>query len=175
MLRLLLLRHAKASWDDASTADIDRPLAPRGRHAAELIAQAVKDRGWLPDRILCSPSRRTRETLAALLPVLGNRTEIIIAPSLYEPGTETYREAIAADGGSAPTLMLIGHNPVMQATALAFVGGDSAAAELAAKYPAGALAVIDFAGGDWSNPEKPRLVAFLRPRDLDADHAVDEH
>lgn len=38
MKRLWLLRHAKSSWEDPGLPDPDRPLAPRGRRAAELLA-----------------------------------------------------------------------------------------------------------------------------------------
>ena len=40
--QLLLLRHAKSSWDDPSLADEDRPLAPRGRKAARRIRAYVR-------------------------------------------------------------------------------------------------------------------------------------
>ena len=59
---LLLLRHAKSSWDDASLADRDRPLADRGRKAARRIGRLLGERGWRPDRALVSPARRTQET-----------------------------------------------------------------------------------------------------------------
>ncbi len=73
MSRLLLLRHAKSDWGEAGLQDFDRPLAPRGQRAAADMAKAISAAGMLPDRILCSPARRTRETLAALRPYLKTR------------------------------------------------------------------------------------------------------
>src|SRR5690349_2787247 len=61
-----LLRHAKSSWDDPALADIERPLAPRGRKAAKKIARYLRDRDVRPDLVLCSPAARARETLAAI-------------------------------------------------------------------------------------------------------------
>ncbi len=85
MRRLLLLRHAKSAWDDPGMADRDRPLAPRGLRDAALMAAEIQRRGLHADRILCSPARRTRETLAALIPDIGDEARIAITAGLYEP------------------------------------------------------------------------------------------
>ena len=62
-LELLLLRHAKSSWADPGRSDHDRPLNDRGRHAAPLMGRLVRRLDRLPDVILSSDSRRTRETV----------------------------------------------------------------------------------------------------------------
>jgi phosphohistidine phosphatase len=171
MPRLLLLRHAKSSWGDPGLADIDRPLSPRGRRNAATMAKAIDAEGLVPDRILCSPARRTRETLAALLPYLGGEGRVSIDPKLYDSGPSDYLGAISRSGSDAGTLMVIGHNPAIHATAQLLTGdGEPGLAdELAAKYPTGALAVIDFGQVSWSrlDPHSGFLVAFLKPRDLD--------
>ncbi len=168
MPRLMLLRHAKSSWGDAGVADIDRPLSPRGRRAAAALAKAVAAADLLPDRILCSPAQRARETLAALAPYLPAKTKIAITPDLYEPPHGDYRAAISAHGGDAEALMVIGHNPAIQATALVLVGAGDAriSTEIAQKFPAGALAVIAFATTGWSRlaPHTGRIEAFIKPR-----------
>ncbi|MBV9338789.1 MAG: histidine phosphatase family protein, partial [Solirubrobacterales bacterium] len=66
--QLYVLRHAKSSWDDPMLDDHDRPLAPRGRKAAKLIGEHIQKAGIEPDQVLCSSSRRTRETLDAVAP-----------------------------------------------------------------------------------------------------------
>jgi len=172
MSRLLLLRHAKSSWADPGMADHDRPLAPRGRRAAERMAGVIADRGdLLPDRILCSPSRRTRETLTPLSARIGDASRALILDELYEPAAGDYRRVIATHGGSAHHLLVIGHNPAIQATALSLVGSadDKTALQIAAKFPTGALAVIDFDARKWGEiqPKSGRLEAFFRPRDLE--------
>jgi phosphohistidine phosphatase len=45
MRTLMLMRHAKSSWDQPGLADLDRPLAPRGRRAASLVALQMPDQG----------------------------------------------------------------------------------------------------------------------------------
>jgi phosphohistidine phosphatase len=171
MPRLLLLRHAKSAWDDQRLADIDRPLAPRGHRAAQLIAEAIAERGLRPDRILCSPALRTRETLATLVSHLGDDDiEIEITPALYEPHAGDYCAVIADHGDLAKMLLVIGHNPAIQATAVLLCGsGDPAvAAEIAAKFPTAALAVLDFKEPDWSRLKvhSGAVVAFVTPRGL---------
>lgn len=152
-------------------ADIDRPLSPRGQRAAEAIATAISARGLVPDRILCSPARRTRETLAALRPLI-DESRVAFVDRLYNAGGD-YRGIIAELGGDAETLMVIGHNPSIHATATALIGGGDRAltAEISAKYPTGALTVIAFETGDWASlsPRAGHVTAFIKPRDLEAD------
>ncbi len=170
MKRLMLLRHAKSSWDEDGVADRDRPLAPRGLRDAETMAEAIAKRKLLPNRILCSPALRTRQTLAALESYLPKGTAIAFVEELYS-GPQDYRAAISATGAAADRLLVIGHNPRIQATALSLIGKASKPerARLTAKYPTGALAVIDFDIEAWATiaPGDGRLETFLRPRDLD--------
>ena len=64
MKQLLLLRHAKSSWDDSELVDHDRPLAPRGRRAVRLIAEHLGREGVTLALVLCSSARRTLEGIA---------------------------------------------------------------------------------------------------------------
>jgi phosphohistidine phosphatase len=83
MKRLYILRHAKSSWDDPTLADADRPLAPRGRRAAEVMAEHLRRNRIAPQLVLCSPSKRTRQTLARIAPSLGKAARVQIEPELY--------------------------------------------------------------------------------------------
>jgi phosphohistidine phosphatase len=171
MRQLLLLRHAKSSWDDAATADRDRPLNARGRRCAAVMRQAMRDLGLVPDLILVSTSRRTMETLEALEPWDD-------AP-LVEPLDSLYlanqMQMIAALHGVAETVrsvLLIGHNPGLHDLATALAGrrgGSEAERALADGFPTGALAEFVVAGSWWDLREGgARLVRFLTPRMLEA-------
>jgi phosphohistidine phosphatase len=168
MPRLLLLRHAKSSWDDVSADDFDRPLNPRGRAAAPVMGSHIAAHGLAPEKILCSSARRTRETLAALLPHIDEDVDIRLTRELYFAGEDRMIDQIRAHGGNAATLLVIGHNPGIQDTALALVGdGDPAVvAGITEKFPTAGLAVIDFPATKWTDlePKTGRAVAFLRPR-----------
>lgn len=152
-------------------ADRDRPLAPRGRRAAKRMASVIASPELMPDRVICSPARRTRETLAPLLPELADPNGVTIADDLYEPAAGHYCGVIATYGGSARRLLVIGHNPAIQATAMGLIasGNDGNVYQLAAKFPTGALAVIDFDIGEWADmtAKSGRLAAFVRPRDIE--------
>lgn len=172
MPRLLLLRHAKSSWDAVGLADFDRPLNARGRRAATMMGRHIAAHALAPDRIVCSTARRTRETLAGLLPYLDGETDMRLTRDLYETGSAEYLDVIRAFGGSARVLLVIGHNPAMQDTAVEAVGsGNPVLTEaIRADYPTAALAVIDFPEKRWSevSPRGGRVVAFFRPRELEA-------
>jgi phosphohistidine phosphatase len=169
MLRLLILRHAKSDWGQPGQPDMERPLAPRGERAAALMGRVLSADDLCPDRVLVSPARRTRETLAGVLPGLGRQAPAIVTISgLYEPPTGNYQAAIAANGGDAHRLLVVGHNPASHATALLFSGKGErmALSDLASKFPTAALAVIDFDADAWTDiqPRSGRLAAFLTPR-----------
>lgn len=170
-MRLLLLRHAKSAWDVAGLADFDRPLAPRGRRAATMIGEHLAAHRLAPDRILCSAARRTRETLMGLMPMIGTDLDIRILRGLYEVGADAYIDTIGALGGNSRHLMLIGHNPTMQDTAIELIGSGNPVLreEISDKFPTGGLAIIDFDIHKWSElrPKTGRIVAFFRPRELE--------
>lgn len=168
MPRLLLLRHAKAAAGDP---DFDRPLSAQGRRAAALVGDHLARHQLLPDRILCSGSRRTRETFAGVLPHLNADADIRLLRSLYEPAAGHYLDQIGRFGGTSQTLLVIGHNPAMQDTAALIIGSGNTDLrdEVANRFPTAGLAVIDFDRTRWDEvaPRSGRIVAFFRPRDLE--------
>ena len=59
---LLLVRHAKSSWDDVALPDKERPLADRGKRDAPMMGKRLAKRQVKPDLILTSPARRALST-----------------------------------------------------------------------------------------------------------------
>jgi phosphohistidine phosphatase len=167
MHRLLLLRHAKSSWDDALLDDHERPLAPRGRRAAEQIGGWLLQQDISPDLILCSSARRTRETLGSLLPAIRGEASIRIEDGLYGAGRDELLHRVRAVREGASSLLLIGHNPGMQDAAALLAAGDPAGTEIGRSFPAGALAVFETKDG-WGALEAGTVdvAAFVKPRDL---------
>jgi phosphohistidine phosphatase len=163
---LYLLRHAKSSWDDPGIEDHERPLAPRGRRAAGVLAGHVRSAGIVPELVLCSSARRTRETLEVVDPP----GEWQIESGLYaaSPGTVLARLQSVPDG--VRSAMVIGHNPTMQVLVLRLAAAASEAdlEEVQRKFPTGALATLTFEGA-WSElaPGRARLAAYVRPRQLE--------
>jgi phosphohistidine phosphatase len=164
--RLLLFRHAESSRDDPALADFDRPLAGRGVRDAAAVGKLLAARGLIPDRILCSSALRTRQTLEHAIVHLPGAPEIVFLDDLYSG--VGYLGVIAANGSGAGTLMVIGHNPMIQEAALLLAGGDStSSSKFTAKYPTAAVAIFDFPTSGWNAiaPGAGHLAAFLRSGD----------
>jgi phosphohistidine phosphatase len=173
MRQLLLLRHAKSTWDDASLPDRDRPLNARGRRSATVMRQAMRDLGLVPDVVLVSTARRTMETLEALEP--WDDTPLIDAlDSLYLANPMQLIAVLHGVAETVRSVLLIGHNPGMHDLALSLAGpgalrgGGESARALADGFPTGALAEFVVPGPWWDLREgSGRLVRFLTPRMLE--------
>jgi phosphohistidine phosphatase len=158
---LLLLRHAKSSWDDPALADHDRPLAPRGRKAAKRIGRHLREQQTTVDLVVCSSARRARETLELVAP--GGRVEI--DPALYGASADGLLERLRHAPDEDTTVMLVGHNPAIQDLLVAVVDRPGGLAN--EKFPTGALATLAV-GGSWRGlaPGQARLAALVTPREL---------
>lgn len=176
MLTLMLLRHAKSSWDDPAVPDVERPLAKRGKKAAPAVGAALARMGLRPDLVICSSAARAKETLALVLAELGSPTpQVVYDDAVYMAQPEALLARlcrIKADeiGGVPRHVMLVGHNPGLEDLALLLVrdGAADDLALLAEKFPTGAVAVIAFNAKSWSSvePGAGRLEHFLTPKRL---------
>jgi phosphohistidine phosphatase len=174
MHQLLLLRHAKSSWDSPDQPDRDRPLNARGRNAAALLRQTMRDLGLEPDVILVSTARRTCETLELLEPwdETPLREEM---DSLYLAPPTVLLDALNKVADTARSVMIVGHNPGLHELALSLAApqgqGDmhqEPLLGLTRGFPSGALAEFSVAV-PWSRLTKHggQLVRFITPRELE--------
>ena len=124
---MILLRHAKSSWSNPSLPDRDRPLATRGVTDAPLMGKAMAERGIDPELVLCSSARRTRDTLALVLPELRVEPKVVYEDALYHAAPEAMLEMLQAIAPGANRVMLVGHNPEIQSFALDLVGSGAEA------------------------------------------------
>jgi phosphohistidine phosphatase len=172
MLTLSLLRHAKSSWNNPALPDRDRPLATRGVTDAPLMGRAMAERGIDPDLVLSSSSRRTRDTLALVLPELKVEPEVVYKDELYHASPGEMLQILHQIPPSASRLMIVGHNPEIQAFALDLVGSGPKhyRDRLEEKYPTAGLAVINFTSGSWKGVtvNSGSLNLFLSPKELRA-------
>ena len=170
MLTLSLLRHAKSSWSNPALPDRERPLATRGVTDAPLMGKAMAERGIDPELVLCSSARRTRDTLDLVLPELRVEPKIVYVDALYHASPEQMLELLHGIQPGANRVMLVGHNPEIQAFALDLVGSGPKhfRDRLRTKYPTAGLAVINFVSGLWKSVSvnSGTLNLFLSPRDL---------
>ena len=169
---LLLLRHAKSSWNDPAVADHDRPLAPRGDRAARLVAEHLRSEGVHPALVLCSSARRTRDTLELIRPALAADADVRIEPDLYGADPDEILDLVRTVDESVPSVLVIGHNPGLEDLAFHLAGdGDEAALdELRTKFPTAALARFDLGPSTWADlgAGAAYLTSLVVPRDLES-------
>jgi len=168
MHTLYLLRHAKSSWADPALPDHERPLASRGRRDAKRIGEHLVRLGIEPELVLCSPARRTRETLELLRPALGATPTIRLEEELYGASSDRLLERIRALPEAVASVLLIGHNPGLQQLAVVLASTGAELERLEAKFPTAALATLTSANTSWSRLSQSDavLAAFVVPKQL---------
>jgi phosphohistidine phosphatase len=112
MKTLLLMRHAKSSWDDARLRDIDRPLNDRGRRDVPAMGDRLAKRDIFPDMIMSSPAERASHTATIIAPyVKMPASHIVLADELYMANADIFLSIVQLCDDNVDTLMLISHNP----------------------------------------------------------------
>jgi phosphohistidine phosphatase len=163
--RLYVVRHAKSGWDDPRVDDHDRPLAPRGRRALTVLAEYLRVSAIEPELVLCSSALRTRETLEGIQ--AGG--EHLVETALYGATEDEVLARLRRVAGDVKSVMVIGHNPSMQALVVRLAGSSGDAADrVRSKFPTGALATLTFDCA-WSElaTGSAQLTAFVRPKELE--------
>jgi phosphohistidine phosphatase len=161
--RLIVLRHAKSDWSD-DLPDHERPLAPRGIRDAPKLGRWLGEHGYVPDHVVCSTARRTRETWALVSEALPSKPSVEYDEDLYGAGPEEFLRAVQRTADDVTTLALVGHEPGVSELTLHLAGDGEDTRLVRAKFPTGAAAVL-VAGGTWADLAAARLEAFFRPRD----------
>jgi len=169
--QILLLRHAKSSWADPILGDSSRPLNERGKRAAVAMGRQLTRLDVVPQVVLCSSAKRTRETYEGLgASVQGVPVEFTDA--IYEASVDRLLNVLRGADDSYDRVMMIGHNPGMEGLAKLLCDGQGntkALARLAEKYPTGALAILETDSPSWDELGQGSccLKAFMRPADSD--------
>jgi phosphohistidine phosphatase len=175
---LYLLRHAKSDQsvgEAEALKDHLRPLAPRGIKAAQRLETYLAAQRIAVDRIYCSTSTRTRETLDLVRDGLESPS-VSYRDKLYLASCDDLLAFVQSIPDAIKTAMLIGHNPGLHDLALTLTGragpGCARALEkLRTKYPTGALCTLTFNVTSWKKVDTGlgTLTAFVRPKDFDKD------
>lgn len=163
MKRLILMRHAKSSWDDPALDDHARALNARGRRSAKALGDWLRDRGHLPDRALVSSAARTHETYR----LLAFQADAELTDSLYHADPDSMLTVLR--GASSDRVLMLGHNPGIAWFARSLLSGRPEHPRFD-DFPTGATLVADFDIPDWCDlrPGTGRVVDFTVPRDLDS-------
>lgn len=159
---LLLMRHAKSSWSDASLSDHERPLNSRGVNDAGKMGRLLADYGLIPGVIVSSSSKRTKETISYLLEKCPFSGEVVFRRELYHGGPDDILESLHKWGTGFDCVLVLGHNPGVEYALEEFTGESE-------RVTAGALAQIEFDVESWDaldDDVEGSLVNFWRPREL---------
>lgn len=172
MRRLFLIRHAKAE-PNVGRGDHERRLTGRGREDAKRVAAALAARRILPDLLIHSGAARAKQTAEIFAAAWRGKVELKEEAWLYDASLATLFDHARSLGDEHKSVGLVGHNPGLGelATALTGSGAEPEARRLAAKYPTGAVAVLDFSIKRWGEVERnsARLALYLTPAELETD------
>ena len=162
---LVVIRHAKSSWDDPQIADHDRPLSKRGRRALPRLREHLKSLALRPDLVLCSSSRRTRETLDGIRPALRGNVRLEWDAGLYGAGVDQLITILRTLDDRVATVILIGHNPGVANLVEVLAAVSAPGVATIDAFPTGAVAVLSIAG-PWLalQPDCGSLDSFWAPR-----------
>ncbi|MBJ3778226.1 SixA phosphatase family protein [Acuticoccus mangrovi] len=139
MRHLIIMRHAKAERGEHKL-DFDRTLDQRGWQEADRVGKSLAEAGLAPDTVLCSASRRTRDTLAAVFPHIRGDCLVHLRRSLYEADVVDLRDAVRTVQGQC--VLVIGHNPAVHTLAQALAGSHPEAVEMEHGFPTSTAAVF---------------------------------
>ncbi|HEV7309164.1 histidine phosphatase family protein [Ensifer sp.] len=162
VLRLFLLRHARSGWALPGQRDFDRALDETGYVEAETLAQMAADHGIRPERILCSTAVRCRETAEPFFRTVSEDLDIRYIDELYSGPTSVYFDLIDAHRHLS-SLMLVGHNPMIEQLLYRLIGDDQAREAVPHGYPPACLAVVDLAAAAGTDGADATLVSLLLP------------
>lgn len=170
MKTLLLMRHAKSSWDHGALDDHDRPLNARGRDSADRMGQWLTDQDLVPDFAWVSSAARTQETWARLSHGFDPKPQMRSDRQLYLSGPDRMLNVFQHTPDAATTVILIAHQPGMSAITgyLADPQGDTGYTKALNHFPTGAIVVMQADIKRWSDlaPEQGQFTAFAQPKGL---------
>jgi phosphohistidine phosphatase len=162
MKTLLILRHAKSSWDNSRLADHDRPLNSRGKEDAPTMGRLLDREDMVPQLIISSSAERALATAESAAIAAGYEAEIEVTRQLYHAGPESYLEILRRVPNKNERVMVVGHNP----------GLEELVEHLTGRYqrmPTAALAQIQLPISRWVSLNEEttgRLANLWYPKDI---------
>jgi phosphohistidine phosphatase len=155
--QLILLRHAKSSWDNGALGDFDRPLSARGDRDAPRMGKRLKARHARPGLVLASPATRAQRTAKLVTRALGVRSELIKTDEkLYLAPPASVLAVVARQDDVHDCLLVVGHNPGLTDLVNQLVP-DLALDNL----PTAGVVAIDLVMASWKNvADAPAKLAY---------------
>jgi phosphohistidine phosphatase len=147
MKQILLMRHAKSSWEDSGQKDFDRPLAERGLYDAPMMGKFIRESKHKPGWVISSPAQRAKETTMLSMEIAKvNEEQINWNEDLYYGSAQDYLAAVQSTPDEYERVLIVGHNPLMENTAGILAGGEQ---KTALRMPTAALICLETFADSW--------------------------
>lgn len=162
MKDLLLLRHAKSSWDDSKLSDFERPLNTRGKKDAPRIGKLILEEKLTPHCIISSSAVRAQSTADIVAKKCQYKGKILFRRSLYPTSPQEYFNALQSLKDDYTPVLVVGHNPAIIELIELLTGRVES-------IPTCALAHIKLPVKKWKELHlgtKYELVKIWRPKEL---------
>jgi phosphohistidine phosphatase len=159
--RLMLMRHAKSSWTSRAATDHERPLSERGRRDAPRVGKRLAELGWVPDLVLGSDSRRTRETWERMQKHFP-QGRASFTRALYAAGPAELRTEVARLSADVRTVLVLGHNPGWEEAVKALSGRE-------VRITTANVVLLEGEGATWGEALRRRrwsVAGVVRPKEL---------
>ena len=143
MKTLLIMRHAKSSWNYPELSDYDRPLNARGKRDAPRLGKHLRQEGLIPDRIFTSSAKRARKTASKVAKSCGYTGKVKKLDALYDTVPGVYFETLQALPNKYQCVMVVGHNPTIEQLVNHLTGEIK-------RMPTAALAHIELSIQHWN-------------------------
>lgn len=160
--QLLLMRHAKSSWNNANMSDHDRPLATRGKKAAPEMAEWLVKNHYIPELICCSTACRALETAELVVSYLAKDVPMEVLGGLYHAPPETLKVVASQVAVDVSRVMIVAHNPGMYELLNQFTAKNTL-------FPTAAIACLEAESSSWGQffSSQPHLKFFVTPKEID--------
>lgn len=165
MKTLLIMRHAKSSWNYPELSDYDRPLNARGKRDAPRMGKHLRQEGLIPDRILTSSAKRARKTASKVAKSCSYAGKVKKLDAFYDTVPGVYFEVLQTLPDKYQCVMVFGHNPTMEQLVNHLTGAIK-------RMPTAAIAHIELPIQYWKTLDlytKGTLVNLWTPKTLFSD------
>lgn len=165
MKTLLVLRHAKSSWNNAGMGDHERPLNKRGKADAPRMGKLIKAEGLTPDLIISSTANRALMTAERVALAADYEEVIETNRNFYLAPPEVYIHFLSGVSNDHERVMVVGHNGGVEDLINVLTGTWE-------QMPTAALAQISLPINDWSELSEEtegKLVNHWTPKQLPFD------
>jgi len=159
--RLMLMRHAKSEWQSRAPTDHERPLNKRGRRDAPRVGKRLVELGWVPEHVVGSDSRRTRETWERMEKHFPE-TRVGFTRALYAGGPAELRTEVARLSAGVRTVLVLGHNPGWEEAVKALSGRE-------VRMTTANVVLLEGKGATWGEAlqrDRWSVIGVVRPKEL---------